>query len=64
VSEGTQGGGSYQGDNVIEHMGLTNRHPHKSSVICVHDVDVKMICDCCRAQIFLDEGMGEERNLQ
>ena len=46
VSEGTQGGSSYQGDNVIQHMSLTNRHPHKSGVICIHDVDVKMVCGC------------------
>lgn len=47
MSEGTHGGGSYQRDNVIEHMSLANHHSHKSKVIRVHDVDVKMIYDCC-----------------
>jgi hypothetical protein len=57
VSEGK--GWAYQGDNVIEHMSLTNRHPHKIRVICIHDVDVKMICGYRRGQIFVDEGMGK-----
>ena len=42
-------------------MGLANSHPHKTRMVCVHNVDVEVICGSSNDAQFCDS--DKSRNM-